>query len=428
MWYGTLPKHWETKRIKNLFSLRDERNNLPMQDVCLLSLYTSIGVIPHNELEKTTGNRATTVENYKIVYAGDIIVNIILCWQGAIGLSKYSGVTSPAYDIYKPKTEEVVGKYFHYLMRTSQFSGECYKLGHGIMAMRWRTYSDEFTSIVVPIPPRNEQDQIVRFLDWKVSKINSLINNLKKQITLLNEQKQAVINARLCGRKVLLKRLLLQPLKYGANESGIEYGSEFPRYVRITDITSNGTLKSENTKSLDVKTAEPYLLKDGDILLARSGATVGKSFLYENKHGICAFAGYLIMARFNQKLLLPEYFGYITNSSYYEQWKNTIFIQATIQNISAEKYGQFQIPLPTIENQQKIIESLDIETAKFSVLVASIEKEVFLLIEYRNSLISNVVTGKIDVRGVVVPEFEAVDEIANEVEADSILCEDAEVA
>jgi type I restriction enzyme S subunit len=149
-WYGTLPAHWEALRIKNLFSLRDERNFKPLSEVRLLSLYTAIGVKPHDEIERVAGNVAVTADNYKKVYKDDIVVNIILCWQGAVGVSKHDGVTSPAYDVYKAKSDCVNVDYFNYLFRTPLFSGECYKAGRGIMAMRWRTYSNEFTAITVP--------------------------------------------------------------------------------------------------------------------------------------------------------------------------------------------------------------------------------------------------------------------------------------
>lgn len=97
-WFGETPPSWDIKRIKALFSLRDERNYLPLSEVNLISLYTSIGVVQHSDLTHTTGNRAQNADGYKIVKPDDIIVNILLCWMGAIGHCAYDGVTSPAYD------------------------------------------------------------------------------------------------------------------------------------------------------------------------------------------------------------------------------------------------------------------------------------------------------------------------------------------
>ena len=148
-WIGMIPDHWKIMRIGRLFQLRNEKNHLPMEQVQLLSLYTDIGVFPHGEHEER-GNKAVTVDGYNIVKKNDIVVNIILAWMGAIGISNYEGVTSPAYDVYVPDLSKVVPHYFHYVFRTSGIAGECYKYGRGIMMMRWRTYSSEFKLINVP--------------------------------------------------------------------------------------------------------------------------------------------------------------------------------------------------------------------------------------------------------------------------------------
>ena len=97
-WIGEIPAEWSVQRIKTIFSIRNERNYLPLEQVNLISLYTDKGVVQHCDIEKTTGNKASNADGYKKVYPNDMIVNIILCWMGAIGRSNYAGVTSPAYD------------------------------------------------------------------------------------------------------------------------------------------------------------------------------------------------------------------------------------------------------------------------------------------------------------------------------------------
>jgi type I restriction enzyme S subunit len=146
-WIGEIPEHWDCRKIGTLFRLREEKNYKSMEDVQLLSLYTGIGVFPHGEQEER-GNKAVTVEGYKVVHKNDIVVNIILAWMGAIGVSDYDGVTSPAYDVYIPSTS-VIPHYYHYVFRTKGIATECYKYGRGIMMMRWRTYSSEFKQISI---------------------------------------------------------------------------------------------------------------------------------------------------------------------------------------------------------------------------------------------------------------------------------------
>ena len=194
-----IPVHWSISQNRYLFSLRDEKNYKPLEEVRLLSLYTDLGVFPHGEQEER-GNKAVKAEGYKVVYENDIVVNIILAWMGAIGRSAYDGVTSPAYDIYKPN-ENVCSRYYHYLYRTKPFSAECYKYGRGIMAMRWRTYSSEFKSIKVPVPPYIEQCQIADYLDSKCEMLDKTITDRNKAIDKLQEYKKSLIYEVVTGKK-----------------------------------------------------------------------------------------------------------------------------------------------------------------------------------------------------------------------------------
>lgn len=199
-WIGSIPSEWEITRVKNLFNYRNERNYMPLKDVNLISLYTDLGVVQHSDLEETTGNKASNADGYKLVYEDDIVVNIILCWMGAIGRSSYNGVTSPAYDVYSPK-ENTNSKYFHYLFRTQGFNGECYKVGRGIMMMRWRTYSEQFKMLKVTLPSNKEQQEIVEYLDVKCAEIDSLIAKKTELLTKLEEYKKSVIYEYVTGKK-----------------------------------------------------------------------------------------------------------------------------------------------------------------------------------------------------------------------------------
>ena len=202
-WIGGIPEHWEVIKIGRLFRLREERNYKSMEEVQLLSLYTGIGVFPHGEQEER-GNKAVTVEGYKVVHKDDIVVNIILAWMGAIGVSDYDGVTSPAYDVYIPDITKVVPHYFHYVFRTKGIAAECYKYGRGIMMMRWRTYSSEFKQISVPYPSIEEQQHIASYLDRKCSEIDSLIALKQAKIEELKEYKKSVIYEYVTGKKEVM--------------------------------------------------------------------------------------------------------------------------------------------------------------------------------------------------------------------------------
>lgn len=199
-WVGEIPAEWSVQRIKTIFSIRNERNYLPLEQVNLISLYTDKGVVQYCDIEKTTGNKASNADGYKKVYPNDMIVNIILCWMGAIGQSNYAGVTSPAYDVYVPSSK-IECKFYHYYFRTLGFSGDCYKNGRGIMAMRWRTYSDQFRSIKVVVPPLEEQKEIVGYLDAKCAEIDKLIAKKEQLVKELESYKKSLIYEVVTGKR-----------------------------------------------------------------------------------------------------------------------------------------------------------------------------------------------------------------------------------
>lgn len=198
-WIGKIPKHWKYIKIKTLFHAVDERNN--NENALLLSLYTAIGVKPRNELEEK-GNKAVTVINYKKVKQNDIIVNKLLAWMGAIAYSDYEGVTSPDYDVYRANDNaNVFRDYYNAYFRYTNFNGDCYRYGHGIMLMRWRTYPEELLKIKVPNPPYNEQVEISNVIDIKCKEIDKLIENKEKIVEELEQYKKSVIYEYVTGKK-----------------------------------------------------------------------------------------------------------------------------------------------------------------------------------------------------------------------------------
>lgn len=198
-----------------------------------------------------------------------------------------------------------------------------------------------------------------------------------------------------------LKFIISEPLQYGANEPAGFDDASLPRYIRITDINEDGSLREETFRSLPEHIAEPYLLKQGDLLFARSGATVGKTFLYRKSWGRAAYAGYLIRARIRPTQAVPGFLFYFAHSNSYWDWLSSRVIQATIQNVSAEKYATLKIGLPPVNEQRVIVATLDERTKEIDSLIAKAQQGIAKLREYRVAIISAAVIGKIDVRGEV---------------------------
>ena len=267
------------------------------------------------------------------------------------------------------------------------------------------------------MPLLDEQTQIADFLDKKVAQLDKVKSLLEEQIKTLEDYRQSLIyetitkgldktvplkdsgvdwigQIPIASSLKKLKDLLATPLQYGANESGEDYDESLPRYIRITDIDSNGDLKREGKQSLAEKIATPYILQDGDLLFARSGATVGKTFLYKSCFGRSAFAGYLIKASLDKSLVLPEYLYYYTLNPLFNTWKEMTFIQSTIQNIGADRYNILPVLIYPIEEQQKMIDYLDCKISQINQMIAIKKEQTENINKQRQTLIYDVVTGK----------------------------------
>lgn len=196
-WIGEIPKHWEVSKVKNIFNLIIDPAP-KANDEELLSIYTDIGVKPRKELAEK-GNKASTTDGYWRVKKGDFIVNKLLAWMGAVGLSEYEGVTSPAYDILRAK-KDIAGRYYHELFRLKVFSQEMKKYSRGIMDMRLRLYFDKFGDILIPYPSHEEQIRIVEYIDNQNEKINKAIELQQNYISKLKEYKATLIDSVVTGK------------------------------------------------------------------------------------------------------------------------------------------------------------------------------------------------------------------------------------
>ncbi|MCK4787072.1 MAG: restriction endonuclease subunit S [Desulfobacteraceae bacterium] len=177
-----------------------------------------------------------------------------------------------------------------------------------------------------------------------------------------------------------LKYLCSQSAIYGANEASSNYTDDGIRFLRTTDITDEGTLEENGAVFLNLSLVKDYILKDGDILLSRSG-TLGRSLVYnKEKHGKCAYAGYLV--RFVPNLNLNSLFCfYFTKSDSFFKWLDASVIQSTIGNVNGQKYANMPLPTPPTTEQQAIADFLDRRTSEIDELVAKKEQVIELLRE-----------------------------------------------
>ncbi|TCB81115.1 restriction endonuclease subunit S [Acinetobacter sp. ANC 4173] len=421
-WLGEIPSHWKCLSIKRLTLVKRGASPRPIDNPEYFDdegeyAWVRIADVTASDkyLLETTQRLSELGNSLSVKMQPD---SIFLSIAGSVGKPIITKVKACIHDgfVYFPDWKESIN-FLYYIFA----SGQPY-LGLGKLGTQLNLNTDTVGNIKIALPPSDEQEAIADFLDKRLAQVDSLITKQATLLEKLAEQRVALISHAVTkglnpdvemkesGIEILgnipqqwkikrLKFLLSEKLKYGANESAESEDKENPRYIRITDIDDSGNLKDETFKSLEFEKAEEYLLDDLDILLARSGATVGKSYLYKAESiGIACYAGYLIRARLDQENYNPEFVNYFLQSKQYWDWISSINIQATIQNVSAEKYNDLTLAIPPLEEQKQLIEYLKNEDEKFNSAIGKGKKLVHLLNEYRSTLITQVVTGKIDVR------------------------------
>lgn len=407
-WIGDIPSDWNIIKIGNQYTER--KTKVSDKDYPPLSV-TMKGIVP----QLANAAKTDAHDDRKLVCVGDFAINSRSDRRGSCGISEYDGSVSLINTILAPR-DEMNPKYYNWLFNSTMFSDEFYKWGHGIVNDLWTTNWQDMKHIAIPEPPLSEQKRIADFLDHKCAEIDTVIDKTKATIEEYKKLKQSVITDAVTkgvrgdrpmkdsgvdwigdivdGFSIIkLKHLLKEPLMYGANETGITFDENLPRYIRITDITMDGKLKDTGKLSLTEDAAENYILQNNDVLFARSGASVGKAFIYKETYGRSAFAGYLIKASIGEKLL-ADYLFFYTQSSLYEEWKKQIFVQATIQNIGADRYNILPVVLGSIEEQQEIVNYLEIKCAEIDKLITDKTHLLEEMESYKKSVIYEYVTGK----------------------------------
>ena len=358
---------------------------------------------------------------YQGIRRGDLVIHSMDAFAGAIGVADSDGKGTPVYSVCKPEPQ-VNAYYYAHLLREMARNRWIQALAKGIRERSSDFRYTDFAQQRVPLPPLAEQAAIVRYLIHIEERIGRYVKTKERLIKLLEEEKHAVIHRAVTrgldpnvplkpsGVKWLgdipkhweimrLKHLVKGRLTYGANAAAEFTNTDWPRYLRITDFDLDGVLKNNTFRSLPPTVARDYLVQPGDLLLARSGATVGKAFLVPNDPVEACYAGYLIRVRPLPTLIEPHFLFAFTKSTGFDRWKNSTFIQSTIQNISAEKYAELKVPIPPLPEQAQIIRRVNKETTDIDTAISLNRRQIGLLEEYHTRLIADVVTGKLDVLG-----------------------------
>jgi type I restriction enzyme S subunit len=332
---------------------------------------------------------------------GDVLITKDSETADDIGVSAYVAETVPnvlcGYHLalVRPRAHEVDGRYLRWALASTEAREQMAAKATGIT--RFGLRSSAIAGLVIPAPDPAFQRKIADYLDHETARIDALIQKKELLGAAVAERFVALIDNSIQGTPVPLKRLLARPLQYGANETGEVGDAEWPRYIRITDLRGDGTLRDDTELQLSPLSAVGYYLKEGDLLFARSGATVGKCFKFSTANGPSCFAGYLIRARMDRSRALPEYVYLWTQSTDYWSQIRRASIQATIQNVGASRYGSLTVPVPSLPVQGAIVKRSEASGDWARATSAAIARQVTLLHERRHALITAAVTGQLDI-------------------------------
>lgn len=418
-WLGTVPAHWETRRFKYLLTERTERSATGTEPLLRVSQFTGITKRATIGQSEAADTRAESLAGYKIVRQNDLVINIMLAWNGSLGVSKFeTGIASPAYCVYRFR-ESLNPWYFHHLLRSSTFKSRIKSLSTGVVESRLRLYSDKLFSLDTLLPPPDEQELIVRFLDWASVKLGKAIAAKRKVIGLLEEQKQAIVHRAVTRGlddtvslkpsgldwlgdvpehwKIMRIKNLLSGIDYGTSENARGDG-----HIRVLNmghiksgrvrIPANGSLRA---MPLGLE------LRSHDLLFNRTNSPelVGKVGIFLGTEADrVTFASYLVRLR-PKADHNPFWLCYMLNSmGFWHYARRQAFVSLHQANLNSTRYSQMSIPVPPASEQQLIAEALRAETASFDNAISANEHEIELIREYRTRLIADVVTGKLDVR------------------------------
>ena len=334
----------------------------------LLSVTMNDGVKPRSEIEGKD-NSSEDKSNYKVVRIGDMVYNSMRMWQGANGISPCDGIVSPAYTVLMSK-HLISNGYFAALFKSPTLINEFRKNSQGMTSDTWNLKYPQIETIKVCIPSLAEQEQISDML-------SALENRTTKQaqiVEAIKKYKRGLLNKLLADNspdanwRVLCLQDVAEGFDYGMNSAATTFDGVH-KYIRITDIDDD----SRQYLSYDVVSPsntpeEKYKVNTNDILFARTGASVGKSYLYVPEDGELYFAGFLI--RISVKSEYDNYFVYLnTLTSKYEKWIKLESMRSGQPGVNAEQYRNFSFRCPDYQTQvkiAKIIRAFDLKISKES--------------------------------------------------------------
>ena len=432
-WLGKVPDHWEVRPLRILLRQRNEKN-IPIKTEQILSLSITRGVTLYSHEGRGGNKRKSDISSYKIAHVGDIVLNSMNVVVGAVGLSRYTGAISPVYYALFPATDEANIRYYEKIFSNVAFQRYLLIYGKGILikksdtgklnTIRMKISPNDLKVTLLPVPSKDEQRQIVSFLDWKVTQIKKFIRNKQRLIELLKEQKQNVINQAVT--RGLDPNVKLKP-------SEVAWLGDIPEHWEVTKlkrVVNSNPSKSEARASLDHEEKVVFLpmenisvngdidcrekralsevwdgftyFQRGDVVIAKITPCFenGKGAYLKGLESDFGFGTTELIVLRPSKAIDGAFLRFLTSTrQFLLLGARHMTGAAGQQRIPSDFVKNYPIGLPPISEQLEILEHLQKKSAEINQAITRAQREIDLMHEYRARLISDVITGQVDVRG-----------------------------
>ena len=428
-WLPEIPAHWETRTMRSFTTVSSERRG--DREATLLSVYREYGVVIKASRDDNRNVESEDLSNYKWVRPGDLVMNKMKMWQGSLGVSEHEGIVSPAYIVCRINDATLNRRYLHTLLRSTGFKTYYNQYSYGVRVGQWDMHYEDFKGLEIALPPRAEQDQIVRYLDWQVSKINRLIAAKKQEIALFEESKiNHITNAVLHG--VRHHEHCIETTEFGsipAHWQVIQNKRLFCERVEHTETGAETLLSVSKhygvkpsaalTEDEQFATIKPALSLVGYKVVRKNDLVMNIMRARNGSYGISDYDG----------IVSPAYCIYYTtkecNVKYLHYFLRTPHVKSLFEAYSSgiaehrrrlypEDFLRLKSVLPPIEEQDEIVEHIEQAIVKYDAGIANLRQQIACLQDMKTRLISDVVTGQVDVRGIEVPEYVFVEDSADE--------------
>ena len=420
-WIGDVPSHWEMRKLRNIIAAIGERNR---PDLPLLSVVRERGVILRDitNLEENHNFVPDDLSNHKVVHSGQFAMNKMKAWQGSYGISQHDGIVSPAYFVFD--LNGVSGHYFHAAIRSKAYVPFFAQASDGVRIGQWDLSQARMREIPFTLPPLPEQRAIVHYLDYVDRRVRRYVSAKRRLIALLEEEKQAIVDQAVT--RGLNPNVPLKP-------SGVDWLGDVPEHWKVRTLGQiadsfrtgpfgsmlhqsdyveggtpvinpvhmrGGTIVEDPNCTVSEAVADrlsSYRLGLHDLVFSRRGE-LGRCALVRGRETSWLCGTGSIRVRIAHGNMEPEFLIQALQVRWVGEYLSLVSVGATMANLDTSILKGVPILVPPIQEQRDLLELIGRRGRTIDDAIARTRRQIELVQEYRTRVITDAVTGKLDVR------------------------------